>query len=150
MVLLFWLHYPIQAAFAIVIDPFYTTAGLLTALNMLAVCNVLRGAISNIPNEMIEVARVCGVNRQRTFWNIKLPLALRSAIGALTSSQVNVLQLSIFGSLIAVAELFRVSQRINSQIYQPVQVYTGLALFFLAVCIPLNLLANYLSRKLNY
>jgi polar amino acid transport system permease protein len=150
MVLLFWLHYPIQAALGVVVDPFYTTTVLLAALNVLAVFNILRAAISRVPAELVEVARVCGVTRRRAFWLIKCPLALRSSVGALTSSQVNVLQLSIFGSLIAVAELFRVAQRINSQIYQPVQVYSGIALFFLSVCLPLNLLSRYLDRKVEY
>ena len=149
MVLLFWLHYPAQTALGVTIDPFLTTAALLTVLNVLAVFGILRGAILKVPSEYIEVAHVCGVGRKRTFWRVKFPLALRSALGPLTSSQVNVLQLSIFGSLISVEELFRISQRINAQIYQPVQVYTGLALFFLVVCLPLNLLARHLERRLR-
>lgn len=147
MVLLFWLHYPAQSALGIIIDPFFTTAALLTLLNALSVFGILRRAISKVPEELIEVARVCGVNRNKMFWRIKVPLAIRTALGSLTSSQVNILQLSIFGSLISVEELFRVSQRINAQIYQPVEVYTGLAVFFLIVCLPLNLLARRLEKK---
>ena len=149
LVLLFWLHYPVQVALGVTIDPFYTMICLLTGLNMLAVFGILRGAITEVSAELIEVARVCGVGRERIFWRIKFPLALRSALGPLTSAQVNILQLSIFGSLISVEELFRVSQRINAQIYQPVQVYSGLAVFFLAVCLPLNLLARYFQRRVS-
>jgi polar amino acid transport system permease protein len=149
LVLLFWLHYPIQAAMGVTIDPFFTTASLLAFLNTLAVFSILRGAITGVPATLIEVARVCGVRRQRIFWRIKVPLALRSALGPITSAQVNILQLSIFGGLISVEELFRVSQRINAQIYRPIEVYTALALFFLAVCLPLNLLARQLGRKLR-
>jgi polar amino acid transport system permease protein len=149
LVLLFWLHYPAQVALGVTIDPFYTMICLLTGLNMLAVFGILRGAILKVPAELVEVGRVYGVGRERVFWRIKLPLALRSALGPLTSAQVNILQLSIFGSLISVEELFRISQRINAQIYQPVQVYTGLALFFLAVCLPLNLLARYFQKRVG-
>jgi ABC-type amino acid transport system permease subunit len=147
--LLFWLHYPAQVALGVTVDPFYTMICLLAVLNVLAVFGILRGAITAVSAELIEVARVCGVRRERIFWRIKLPLALRSALGPLTSAQVNILQLSIFGSLISVEELFRVSQRINAQIYQPVQVYSGLAVFFLAVCLPLNLLARYFQRRIR-
>jgi ABC-type amino acid transport system permease subunit len=143
------LHYPAQSALGITIDPFLTTAALLTLLNGLAVFGILHRAITKVPRELIEVARVCGVARRRIFWRIKFPIALRSSLGSITSSQVNVLQLSIFGSLISVDELFRTAQRINAQIYQPVQVYTGIALFFLAVCLPLNLLARHLERRLG-
>lgn len=149
LVLLFWLHYPTQAALGVVIDPFYTTAGLLTVLNTLAVFGVLRHAIGGVPTEMIEVARVCGVRRARIFWKIQFPIALRAALGSLTSSQVQMLQLSIFGGLISVEELFRVSLRINAQIYRPVEVFTGLAVFFLAVCLPLNLFAKHLETRVQ-
>jgi len=149
LVLLFWLHYPIQVMLGVVIDPFWTTAALLTILNTLTVYGILRRAIVNTPAELVEVARVCGVIRRRIFWRIKLPLALRSALGSLTSSQVTVLQLSIFGSLISVEELFRASQRIVAQTYKLVEVYTGLALFFIIVCLPLNLLAGRLERRLS-
>jgi polar amino acid transport system permease protein len=149
LVLLFWLHYPAQVALGVTIDPFYTIAALLTALNALAVFGILRSAILKISTELVEVAKVSGVSSERIFWRIKLPLGLRAALGSLTSAQVNVLQLSIFGSLISVEELFRVSQRINAQIYQPVQVYTGLALFFLAVCLPINLAARFFRGKLE-
>jgi polar amino acid transport system permease protein len=149
LVLLFWLHYPTQAALGIVIDPFYTTALLLALLNTLAVFGVLRHAIAGVPPEMIEVARVCGVRRTRIFWRIQFPIALRTALGSLTSLQVQILQLSIFGGLISVEELFRISQRINAQIYKPVEVYSGLALFFLAVCLPLNLLAKQLEARVR-
>lgn len=149
LVLLFWLHYPTQAALGVVINPFYTTAFLLAALNTLAVFGILRHAIAAVPPEMIEVATVCGVQRVQIFWRIQFPIAFRAALGSLTSSQVQILQLSIFGGLISVEELFRVSQRINAQIYRPVEVYTGLALFFLAVCLPLNLLAKQLERRVG-
>jgi polar amino acid transport system permease protein len=149
LVLLFWLHYPVQTALGIVVDPFLTTAAMLTVLNSLAVFGILHRSICEVPKELIEVARVCGVARRRIFWSIKLPLALRSAAGPLTSAQVNVLQLSIFGSLISVGELFRTAQRVNAQIYKPIEVYTGVALFFLMVCLPLNLLARHLERRLT-
>jgi len=57
------------------------------------------------------------------------------------------LQATLFASLISVEEIFRVSQRINSTIYRPVEIYTALALFFLAVCLPINLAAAYLKKR---
>ena len=149
LVLLFWLHYPVQASLGIVIDPFITTALLLSALNTLAVYGILDRALSQVPGDLTEIATICGVSRHETFLRIKLPLGLRYASSSLCTAQVNILQLSIFGGLIAVEELFRISQRINAQIYQPVAVYTVLALFFLSVCLPLNVLARHLMRKLD-
>jgi ABC-type amino acid transport system permease subunit len=61
--------------------------------------------------------------------------------------QVIMLHTTLFASLISVEEIFRVSQRINSTIYRPVEIYTALAFFFLLVCLPINLGAYYLKRR---
>ena len=57
------------------------------------------------------------------------------------------LQCSLFASLISVDEIFRVAQRINATIYRPVEIYSALALLFLAVCLPLNGLALWLRMR---
>ena len=147
LVLLFWLHYPAQSALGVVVDPFYTTSLLLAILNSLAVYGIIVRAIMQVPKDLIEAATVCGIPSVQTFWRIKLPLALRASLGSLFTAQINVLQLSIFGGLIAVEELFRVSQQINSQVYQPVNVYSILGLFFLFGCLPMNLFAQQLEKR---
>jgi ABC-type amino acid transport system permease subunit len=55
--------------------------------------------------------------------------------------------MTLFASLISVQELFRVAQQINSQIYKPIEIYTALAVFFIAICLPLNLLAYWFKKK---
>ena len=57
------------------------------------------------------------------------------------------LQLTLFASLITVGEIFRVAQQINAQIYEPMQIYSALAIFFLVICLPLNGLAEWLKHK---
>lgn len=148
VVLLFWLHYPLQAALGIVVDPFVTTAALLVFINSLNVFSILRRAVHGVPREFVETARVCGIPKAKIYWRIELPLALRSALGPLASAQISILQLSIFGGLISVEELFRVTQRINSVIYKPIELYTVLAGFFLVVCLPLNMLAGWTNRRI--
>ena len=118
---------------------------MLIVVNTFAVYGVVWSSINAVPAEYVEVARVCGVTPAVVYWYIKIPLALRNALGPLTSSQVYVLHLSIFGSLISVDEIFRVSQRINAVVYRPVEVYTGLAVLFVIVCVPLNILAARLA-----
>ena len=42
---------------------------------------------------------------------------------------------------------FRIAQRINATIYKPVEIYTALGLFFLAVSLPVNGLARLLKER---
>jgi ABC-type amino acid transport system permease subunit len=57
------------------------------------------------------------------------------------------LQATLFASLISVDEIFRVAQRINARVYRPIEVYTALGVFFLAICLPMNGIALWLRRK---
>ncbi len=111
------------------------------------VADLTRNALINFPNEYNLAAKVCGLSQKETFLNIEFPIIFRQILPSLLSIQVNMLQLTLFASLISVEEIFRVAQEINAQIYEPVQIYSALAIFFLIVCLPLNGIAVYLKQK---
>ncbi len=147
LVLLFWLHYPLQAMLEIAINPFYTASFALAIVNIFGVSEIVRSALDNFPTQYNLAAKVCGLSKKETFITIEFPIILRQVIPSILSLQVMMLQLSIFASLISVEEIFRVAQRINSLIYKPVEIYTAMAIFFLIVCLPLNGLAIWLKYK---
>jgi len=147
LVFLFWLHYPAQAMFNLVIDPFYTAALTLSVINIFAVADMVRGTLLDFPQQYLTAAKVTGLNRQQTIFQIQLPLILRQIIPGLLLLQTAMLHTTLFASLISVEEIFRVAQRINAQIYRPVEIYTALGVFFLAVCLPVNGVAFYLRHK---
>lgn len=147
LVLLYWLHYPVQEILGVVIDPFYTAASALSIVNTFLVTVVLWNAIGNFPQEYISAARVCGVPTRTISLRIQLPLLVRQVLPPIVIVQVIMLQSTLFASLISVNEIFRVAQRINSQIYQPIEIYTGLGMLFLLICLPLNAVAWFLRAR---
>ncbi|HRK98133.1 MAG: ABC transporter permease subunit [Alphaproteobacteria bacterium] len=147
LVFLFWLHYPVQAMFNVVIDPFYTAAFTLAIVNIFAVADIIRGALNDFPQQYLIAAKVTGLTRKQTIFKIQLPLILREVMPPLLLLQVAMLHITLFSSLISVEEIFRVAQRINAQIYRPVEIYTALGVFFLAVCLPINGLALWLKSR---
>lgn len=147
LVLLFWLHYPAQAVFNVVIDPFITAAFTFTLVNTLGVAELIRGAIVDFPKQYLTAAKVTGLDTKTTILKIQLPLLFREVLPPLLILQVTMLHCTLFASLISVEEIFRVAQRINAQIYKPVEIYTALGLFFVAVCIPITLAAAWLKHK---
>ncbi|MBI1309293.1 MAG: ABC transporter permease subunit [Proteobacteria bacterium] len=138
LVFLFWLHYPAQAMFNLVIDPFYTATFTFTVINVVAIAELVRGALMDFPQQYLTAAKVCGVPARQTFLRIQLPLLLRGVIPALLMLQIVMLHTTLFASLISVEEIFRIAQRINALIYKPVEIYTALGVFFLAVSLPVN------------
>jgi polar amino acid transport system permease protein len=147
LVFLFWLHYPLQSMLGVVVDPFLTAALTLAIVNTFAVADVVRGVLADFPKQYVVAAQVCGLNQRQTLIHIQLPIILRQTVPVLLMIQVNMLQATLFASLISVNEIFRVAQQINSQIYKPVEIYTALGVLFLAICLPLNGLALFLKSK---
>jgi ABC-type amino acid transport system permease subunit len=130
-----------------VIDPFYTATFTFALLNIIGVAGIVREALGDFPQQYLTAARVCGLSPKQTWFKIQLPILFRMTLPALLMLQVSMLHLTLFSSLISVEELFRVAQRINAQIYKPVEIYTALGVFFLAVCVPINGLAVWLKRR---
>lgn len=153
LVVLFWLHYPAQALLSdlsgadVVINPFYTAAFTFAVVNIFAMADMIRLAIHDFPQQYLIAGRVCGLTERAILLRIQLPILFRQLLPGILTQQVSMLHVTLFASLIAVEEIFRVAQRINASIYKPVEIYTALGVFFIAVCLPINLLASYLRRR---
>ncbi|MFO0754890.1 MAG: ABC transporter permease subunit [Byssovorax sp.] len=147
IVLLFWLHYPLQSLFSVVIDPFYTAAAGLALVNAVAVGDLVRKVREDFPKQYLLAARACGLSPRVTFLHIQLPLMLRQLLPPLVMLQVTMLQATLFASLISVDEMFRIANRINATVYRPVEVYTAVALLYVVLCLPLNGMALALRAR---
>ncbi|MCA0371432.1 MAG: ABC transporter permease subunit [Proteobacteria bacterium] len=147
LVILFWFHYPAQAILGLVIDPFITTIFVLALLNTIYVADIVSFSASRLSMEYFEVAFICGWERTAAFKLIDLPLIIRASAGRIISTQVLILHMSLFASMISLDELFRSAQRINSLEYRPVEIYTILALFYFVLSAPLLALSSKLNKK---
>lgn len=147
LVLLFWLHYPLQALLGIVVMPFITAAFALSILNIVGVAQIIRDTLEEFPEQYVIAGRVCGLPEKTIFSKIALPIIFRQTVPQFLTLQVSMLQLTLFASLISVQEIFRVAQQINSIVYKPIEIYTALAVFFIVICLPLNLLASWFKNR---
>ena len=116
-------------------------------VNIFGVGDMVRQAVADFPSQYIIAGRVCGLASRDLVTKIQLPILFRQLLPSLMVLQVGMLHATLFASLISVEEVFRVAQRINSTIYKPVEIYTALALFFLVVCLPINLTAAHLKKR---
>jgi polar amino acid transport system permease protein len=147
LVLLFWLHYPLQALLGIVVDPFWTTIGALGAINMIAVAYVVTSELELLPKSYREAAVTLGMSKNQAIQYIELPLLLRRTLPQLLLIQASMLEYTLFSSLISVPELFRTAQEVNAMIYRPIEVYSLLVLFFFIILGPLHLFINWFQKK---
>jgi polar amino acid transport system permease protein len=148
LVYLMWCYYPLQSALGISLSPFITASAVFTFYNTLTIGEVVRSAVEDLPISFSFAAQATGVPRSVYIRYIMLPLALRAALPGYIVSQVGVLHMTLFASLISVDELFRVVQRINAIEYNAVGVYSLLALFYFVLSFPLLLLAGLANKQL--
>lgn len=149
LVLLFWIYYPAQTITGVALSPFLTAAAALLLLNTFAVYRIVADAAAEFPKQYIATGQVSGLTRWQITRYIQAPLMLRSIAPRWIDQQVIILQTSVFASLISVEEIFRVAQRINSRVYEPVTIYTAMALIFLVTAGTALLIAKRLRRKFH-
>ena len=147
LVLLFWANYPLQSFLNVTIDPFVTSATLLSIINTVIVAEIWRNALDSFRREYLQAAKVCGLGLIESLRYIQFPLVFRQVLPMLLAVQVTMLQMTLFASLISVEELFRVAQQINSSTYQTVDTYSALAIFFILICVPPYVIAYWLRIK---
>lgn len=149
IVFLFWLHYPAQAMLDIVVNPFVTAAVALSILGIFIVADAVRLILVNFPTQYELAGKVCGLSGRQVLIHIKAPIVIRQLVPQFLFIAITLFQMTLFASFISVDEIFRVAQRINSVIYRPIEVFSALAVFCIVVCVPMNLLSQFLQRRFS-
>lgn len=147
LVLLYWMYYPMQQILDIEFNPINIAIIAFSFVNTFMVADVVREGIASLPKQFATTGMVAGLSKKTVFLKIQLPLIFRSLIGPILFIQITMLHNSIFASLINVDDIFRQIQRINALEYKPIELYSILALFFLIITLPLNLLATRFKKR---
>lgn len=150
IVVLFWFHYPAQAIIQLSINPFYTSLFVLSLINILAISVVVEHGFLQINKGYLDVAKSYGIPNKAITGKILIPMVIRNVLPAVLTSQMTILHMTIFASLISYEELFRVTQQINSVVYKPIEVYTILALFFILISFPFILLTKRIKENAKF
>ncbi len=147
LVLLFWLHFPLQAVLGIVVDPFWTTVIALGFVNMIAVAFIVQSELKLLPIAYKEAGITLGMTNSQIVKHIELPILMKRVLPSIALNQATMLEYTLFASLISVPELFKVSQTINSMVYDPVAIYSLLVLFFAIILAPLHILITIYKKR---
>jgi polar amino acid transport system permease protein len=147
LVLLVWLFFalPLIPGLQIRLTPFICAAAGL-ALNLSAfVAEIVRAGVLAVPRHHIDSAKVMGFSPWQVWRHVTGPIALRIMLAPLFGQYINQVKLSVLASVIAVPELLHTINTITTETFRPLELYTTLALIFLAVLIPCTCLQGYLE-----
>jgi len=114
------------------------------------VSQMIRGSINAISDEQWEAAWVLGLNKFQNLRYVILPQAMRTIIPMLCSEFDMVLKSTSVISTIGVLELTGAGRNILAMDMQVVPVYATVALLYLFFSSLLNIVFEYVERRLRY
>lgn len=131
------------------LEPF--TAGIITfSLNTGAYASeTIRAAISSVSTGQWEAGAAIGMTRLQILWRIILPQALRVALPPLSNSFISLVKDTSLAASITIMEMFAVSQQIAAENYQPLLMYTLVAMVYAVFTTVLSYFQGYLERVVD-
>jgi len=147
LVLIIWLFYAITPLLNIRVNAFWTSViGMSLVLGAFS-SEIFRSGFGSIPKGQTEAGRSIGMNRFQILRHVVFPQALKTIIPPLTGRYIETIKLTSLASVIAVNELLHEGQNLISVSFRPLEVYTVIALIYLLMIIPMNILLRRLERK---
>ncbi len=162
-VLLLWVYYalpimirgladsPLGEALAPLADlsPFAAATLALSANAGAFLTEIFRAGIEGVPRGQVEAARALGMSAGTTFGRIILPQALRRMLPATVNQFIATVKDSSLAAAIGLAELTRRATELQTQTYRPLELYTVLAVEYLALLLALTRIAQFVERRVK-
>jgi polar amino acid transport system permease protein len=135
--------------FGIRLDPF--PAGVISlSLNFGAyLSEVYRAGIQAVPLGQREAALSTGMSESAVMRHVVLPQAMRIVIPPVGNYFISMFKDSALAAIITIPELLRVGNLLAAATFRHFQIYTMVALIYLAISYPASLGVQYLERRLR-
>lgn len=142
-----WFFYCVPMLFNVFLDPI--TMGILAlGLNLTAFnAEAYRASIQAVPREHLDAGIALGLTPAQRVLNIVLPQALRASVPVLLTNGIGTFQQSALVAIVGVADLMYQGKMLATQTYRPIETFTIIALFYLAVSFPVSQLVGWMERR---
>jgi polar amino acid transport system permease protein len=108
---------------------------------------VFRAGIEAVDPGQVEAAQSLGMSRVLILWRVVLPQAFKIALPPYGNTCIMLLKDTSQTSIITVAELSFQGRLIASSTFKNTEIFTLVAVWYLAMCVPLILLVGRLEKK---
>ncbi|MFB6082493.1 MAG: amino acid ABC transporter permease [Halanaeroarchaeum sp.] len=110
----------------------------------------VRGGIGAVPDGQMEAARSLGMSRVMGLRKVVLPQAWRNALAAIGNDQIILVKDTSLLTVIAVPEIMSVFRNVNSTTLDPWTPLVWVALFYLAITVPMSKIVQYLESRADW
>lgn len=128
------------------------TAGIiiLSVFSGAYIAEMIRAGIDSVGQSQLESARAIGLTRWQTYRHVIFPQAIRHVLPPLAGQAASVIKDSSLLSILGIEEFTLAAQQVNSATYSTLESYLPLAVGYLALTLPVSLLARHLEHKFRY
>jgi His/Glu/Gln/Arg/opine family amino acid ABC transporter permease subunit len=147
LVLIFWFYYGLPILTGVAFSGIVSGVAALTLKYVGYLAEIFRAGIEAIKTGQREAAYSLGFSRTQTMRRIILPQAIRIVVPPLGSAFVGMLQDSALVSIIGVGELMRQGQLAVSSTFRPFELYTAVAVLYLAMTITFSKINDFWERR---
>ncbi|MGG4554203.1 amino acid ABC transporter permease [Paenibacillus humicus] len=110
---------------------------------------IVRAAILSIEKGQWEAAYSLGMSRIQALYYVILPQAARVSVPPLGNSFISLVKDTSLAFTVTYAEMFRKAQEITSVTYEPLLVYSEVALIYLLFSTVLSALQTHMEKRLD-
>jgi His/Glu/Gln/Arg/opine family amino acid ABC transporter permease subunit len=146
LVTLLFLYYGLPSA-GIKLDAFTVAIIALSVTNGAYITEIVRASIESIDRGQMRAARSLGMSYGIAMRRIILPQALRRVLAPITNESITLLKSTSLVSTIALGDLLRAGLEVMTWKANTFSPFTGVALCYLALTLPLLALNNFLERR---
>lgn len=146
VVFFFYLGLP---ALGISLDGFVSGTLGLTIYTAAFIAEAIRAGIQSVPRGQLEAARSSGLSYIQAMNLVILPQAIKIVLPSIGNQFINLVKNSSILAVVAGMDLMYFADLVNSDTFQPLSVYTIVALFYLVLTLPLSFLVHYMERRLG-
>ncbi len=139
--------YFVLPVFGINIEP--VPAGILgLGLNYAAyLSEVFRSSILSVEGGQMEAALSLGYTPTKALWRVVIPQSFTVSLGPIGNYFIAMVKDTALTSVIAVTEILKTANSLNSRTFQTTAIYTAAAVLYLIISLPLSRAVIILERK---
>jgi His/Glu/Gln/Arg/opine family amino acid ABC transporter permease subunit len=149
LVLIFYIYFGVSIWLGIEFTNFEAGVISLTIFHTAFMAEIFRTGLTGVPPGQREAALSLGISRPRAFVSIILPQAIRVAVPAAGNDFVGMVKDTSLVGVIGIFELYRTGQKLVSDTFLPFEVWTGIAVLYIAIVFMIDLVVRLIERRLR-
>jgi polar amino acid transport system permease protein len=149
LVLLIWIYYCLPVITGLSLPAFQTLVVALAVYTGVFFAEIFRAGLQSVDRGQIEAAYAIGMTGPQVLMRVTAPIAFLRVFPPFVSQCVLTIKNTALGYFVAFPELLYEGQRLSVATFRPMEFLTAVALFFVALILPLTLLAGMLERRVQ-